>query len=141
MSQDWPVVAENDDGIRPAGLPDHCFYCHQRVGSPHAPDCVTVYKVVLYDVLVNDKKLGELVRHEPFSWDAARCEASRNGGSWCAMNAFDQATWQPGAKAKLNRALRAAGSTCGCGVLVFKFNRVTRPGPCRDLRPEEETCT
>ena len=25
----WPTVHEKDDGIRPAGRPDQCFYCKQ----------------------------------------------------------------------------------------------------------------
>jgi hypothetical protein len=36
----WPLVAPNDDGIRPAGPRDACFYCRQKVGQPHKPDCV-----------------------------------------------------------------------------------------------------
>jgi hypothetical protein len=43
----WPLVAVNDDGIRPAGEPDECFYCHQKVGQPHGRDCVCVKKRVL----------------------------------------------------------------------------------------------
>ena len=30
----WPLVDKNDDGIRPAGRQDACFYCGQRVGLP-----------------------------------------------------------------------------------------------------------
>jgi hypothetical protein len=46
----WPLVAVNDHGIRPAGLPDQCFYCHQKVGSPHARDCVVVWKLARLEV-------------------------------------------------------------------------------------------
>jgi len=43
----WPLVAINDDGIRPAGEPDECFYCKQEVGQPHGRVCVMVTKRVL----------------------------------------------------------------------------------------------
>ena len=49
MSADpWPLVVEKDDGIRPAGPPDACFYCAQKVGQLHARDCVMVVKVVRF---------------------------------------------------------------------------------------------
>ncbi len=35
----FPLVDKNDDGIRPAGKPDQCFYCQQKVGSEHKKDC------------------------------------------------------------------------------------------------------
>ena len=41
-----PLVHPQDDGIRPAGLPDECFYCKQKIGNPHLEDCVAVTKKV-----------------------------------------------------------------------------------------------
>ena len=38
----WPLVNPKDDGIRPAGKPDECFYCNRKVGEPHGRDCVMV---------------------------------------------------------------------------------------------------
>jgi hypothetical protein len=72
----WPLVDPKDDGIRPAGEPDACFYCSQKVGQPHALDCVVVKKkvVVRYTVLA--------IIDVPHSWGADRilhCE--NNGGS------------------------------------------------------------
>jgi hypothetical protein len=60
----WPLVAINDDGIRPAGEPDECFYCHQKVGQPHGRDCVIVTKRVLVRYVV------EVVINVPHSWTA-----------------------------------------------------------------------
>ena len=34
-----PLVLKDDDGIRPAGRPNQCFYCNQQVGKPHKQDC------------------------------------------------------------------------------------------------------
>lgn len=28
-----PIVKKDDTGIRPAGKPDECFYCHSKVGE------------------------------------------------------------------------------------------------------------
>jgi len=46
MTQHFPLVVPGDHGIRPAGKPDECFYCSQRIGVPHKPDCVMVTKRV-----------------------------------------------------------------------------------------------
>ncbi len=51
--QDWPVVHELDDGIRPAGPPDACLYCGQKVSSPHSKDCVMVTKRILVSVQIS----------------------------------------------------------------------------------------
>ncbi|HET9375657.1 MAG TPA: hypothetical protein VFO40_11830 [Chthoniobacterales bacterium] len=61
---DWPLVAINDDGIRPAGEPDECFYCNHKVGQPHGRDCVTVTKRVLVRYVV------EAAINVPHSWTA-----------------------------------------------------------------------
>lgn len=34
------IVQVDDDGIRPAGKPDECFYCKQKIGTQHKSDCV-----------------------------------------------------------------------------------------------------
>lgn len=40
MQNNEILVLVNDDGIRPAGRQDECFYCNQKVGMPHSCDCV-----------------------------------------------------------------------------------------------------
>lgn len=47
-----PLVHPHDDGIRPAGGPDHCFYCQQKVGSPHLESCVTLTKKVTMQLTI-----------------------------------------------------------------------------------------
>lgn len=49
----WPTVDPEDDGIRPAGASDECFYCHQKVGEPHQRDCVIVTKRVRVRYLID----------------------------------------------------------------------------------------
>jgi hypothetical protein len=43
---DFPLVDPRDDGIRPAGAPDECFYCKQKVGTPHLYECTAVSQKV-----------------------------------------------------------------------------------------------
>lgn len=80
----WPVVQPDDDGIRPAGKPDECFYCHQKVGTQHAQECVTVSK------LVRLKYTFEVDVRVPHFWEPHTIEFHRNESSWCADNAVDE---------------------------------------------------
>ena len=75
----WPLVVENDDGIRPAGRPDTCFYCNQKIGQPHAADCVIVQKTVRLRFTI------DLDIEVPHSWDADKMRA-KYLGTWCASN-------------------------------------------------------
>jgi hypothetical protein len=59
----WPLVHPKDDGIRPAGNPDECFYCNQKVGQPHAPDCVAVSRRARFTVTL------EVDIDMPCCWD------------------------------------------------------------------------
>jgi hypothetical protein len=85
MSTDapWPLVATNDDGIRPAGEPDQCFYCQERVGSEHKRDCVIVTKKVRVRFTV------ELDVDIPHCWDRGLVEFQYNDSKWCARNLAD----------------------------------------------------
>ncbi len=38
------LVLKNDSGIRPAGKPDECFYCNQKIGTPHLDDCTMLLR-------------------------------------------------------------------------------------------------
>lgn len=75
-----PLVKENDDGIRPAGEPDECFYCHSKVGEPHKFNCVTVCKNVKVRATI------EYVKPVPVSWDKEMIEFHHNQGTYCANN-------------------------------------------------------
>lgn len=71
------VTPEN--GVRPAGKDNECFYCHQPLGTEHLVDCALRTRTVLveYRVLV--------VKHYPTDpdWDAHLVEFQINDGSWC----------------------------------------------------------
>jgi hypothetical protein len=76
----WPIVTNNDPGFRPAGQNDHCFYCKQRIGTPHKETCVIVVKTVKVRYTI------ELEIEVPYFWDQHNIEFHRNEGSWCANN-------------------------------------------------------
>lgn len=82
-NNNWPIVAENDDGIRPNGSPDQCIYCQQKIGQPHRRDCVTISKIARV------RYAFEIEVEIPHRWGKEEFEFHRNESSWCADNAFD----------------------------------------------------
>ena len=95
----WPLVDPHDDGIRPAGEPDACFYCQQKVGTEHKRNCVIVEKLVRLRYSIDvDVEI-------PYSWDKNMVEFHRNESSWCANNAVDQIQAQVEASDKDGRCL------------------------------------
>lgn len=75
-----PVVQPNDYGIRPAGKPDECFYCHSKIGEFHKDGCVMITKPV---------KIKAILYCEidvPEHWDKEQIEYHYNDGTWCADN-------------------------------------------------------
>jgi len=77
-----PLVLEDDDGIRPAGRPDECFYCRQKVGTPHGEECVIPQKKVKITYTF------DLEIEVPYSWGKKQIEFHRNESSWCSDNAI-----------------------------------------------------
>lgn len=79
----WPEVLEDDDGIRPAGPPDECFYCHQKVGQGHGLDCPCVEKTVLL------RYTFEIPVRVPWFWESDDVENHRNWRSCADNTLFD----------------------------------------------------
>lgn len=111
-----PLVAVNDDGIRPAGKQDECFYCHQKIGQPHKADCVVITKRVKIKYTI------ELEVDVPYSWEAHEIEFQRNESSWCASNLIDE----------LKDYEEKHG--CLCGITTCEFVEVIDNKPTRKLR-------
>lgn len=107
-----PPVTPDDDGIRPAGPPDACLYCKQKVGDPHLAECVTVKRTVVVRMTV------EYEVDVPQSWDKEQIEFHRNEGSWCANNALDEL-------AQLHDAESA--ETCLCPSARFEYVGEAKP--------------
>lgn len=118
-----PLVLPRDDGIRPAGPPDACFYCQQKVGQPHLAACVTMLKRVKVSYTF------ELEIEVPYSWSAAEIESHRGGSSWCANNAIEDL-----------RDYMDDFDTCLCRGFSAKVLGVAEPGPLQRPEREEESC-
>jgi len=111
---DWPIVLPNDDGIRPAGMPDRCFYCGQRVGEPHGSKCAAVHKMVRVQYSF------DIEIEVPAFWDKDNVEFHRNDSSWCANNAI-------GDIGKFLERIDQEDSNCLCGVFEAKFLGAVEP--------------
>ena len=145
-SYDWPLVDPNDDGIRPAGKPDQCFYCQQTVGTPHGKKCVIVTKLV--EMRVTLKMNGRTYRgiwevREPYSWDARMSEFHKNESSWCANNFLNEeecgtVAWESDDTAIWKALSAISDEECLCDRLHFEFVRVIDATPTRKLRTIKE---
>lgn len=123
----WPLVAPGDDGIRPAGRPDECFYCQRRVGELHGSNCVCVNKIVEYSVFAHGRPVGTFRRADPHSWTVHDCEFHKNRSSWCSDSALDEMVWSDPFVEE--EAAKLAIDSCCCGFLEFRFERVIDDGP------------
>jgi hypothetical protein len=111
----WPVVVENDDGIRPAGAPDECFYCHKKVGEAHGLECVTVLKQIEVTVSFRYKKFV------PHFWDDNDVIHHHDLSSSCASNLLHE----------IERAAEESGQGCPCGTTETTVLGVVDNGPFR----------
>lgn len=115
---EFPLVSKNDDGIRPAGPPDTCFYCHRKVGEHHQFNCVTVSK------RVRVRYSYELEIDIPWFWEADNFEFHRNDGSWCADNSFNELNAQ-------SEIIEASGE-CWCNRFQAEFIEVVDDTPRKE---------
>lgn len=139
VSHAFPVL-KNDDGIRPAGRPDECFYCHRRVGEDHAKDCVTIVVDVDYTVFLDDKEIGVYRTQEPSTWTTQNGEFHLNEGSWCVSNLLEAAKFEATKeiKAQLQELHKAKGCLCNAGVTLKELKRGMTPRRTRIRRPEKQ---
>jgi hypothetical protein len=141
----WPAVLPNDEGIRPAGKPDQCFYCGRRVGQSHVYDCVTVTSLVRFAVLLNGTRMGHYDRHSPHHWTTHDREFQLNEGSWCASNAMETIVWDAGEPplevAGLDLDEDGVSISGGCAYLLLEFReeQVLDVGPFIETRDEDST--
>lgn len=93
-----------DNGPRPAGKPDRCFYCNQCIGELHTETCVLRNRTVVVRAVV------EYVVRVPSSWSVEDILFHRNDSSWCKSNLISELE-------------RIDGSVCLCGSVLFEFVR------------------
>jgi hypothetical protein len=135
-TDNWPVVHEQDHGIRPAGRQDSCFYCGKKIGEIHSKDCVIVTKRVLLSIKSYDGDItGTWETDEPHSFGPEMIEFRYNDRSWCANNILSEkdVVWDQVDAARQLEAQAMSG--CLCGVLQLKFERVVDDTPRRKLAP------
>ena len=118
---EWPIVHERDDGIRPAGRPDECFYCKSKIGSRHAKDCVVVKKKVKI------KYIFEIDVDVPHFWTKENIEFHRNESSWCAENALEE----------ISIAANSEGYSCCCHIFEAEYLKDIDTNPQRKIRKEK----
>lgn len=124
-----PIVLEDDDGIRPDGNQNECFYCRSNVGNRHRKDCVTLLKMTRYKVMYEDRVVGEFVTSDPWSWSNYDCEFHKNDSSWCADNALDLIDWSDHSVEKIIETISEDPNRCTCPILSFRVLRIEDEGP------------
>jgi hypothetical protein len=73
------ILSAEDDGVRPAGRPDQCFYCSAPKGK-HKPDCVVPQRTVVIEMKIR------YVTEMPAAWTKDEIEFKLNESSSCADN-------------------------------------------------------
>lgn len=127
----WPNVVPGDDGIRPAGSPDQCFYCKSFIGQPHKPDCVCVYQKVQYRVHLNYEGrqfAGKYTRFEPHFWSVDEMHFMRNESTWCAGNSVDDIQWDDSEANRIAEKLNE-GDDCPCPFIDFEVESILDSRP------------
>ncbi len=144
---EWPTVLPNDEGIRPAGKQDRCFYCHNKIGELHGIECVTVEKKVKYEVYLQErpennspeKLVGHFTRNDPFFWSSYDCDFHKNESSWCASNAVDDIEWiDPKFEEELAANVKKFGYNCECSFLRFEYDETVDEGPFITIEVADE---
>jgi hypothetical protein len=75
-----------DNGPRPAGKPNECFYCHRKIGQQHANDCPCRHRTIVVEARIRYVTVtSEYVTPESFN---ARHDCSDGAGTWCGDNVF-----------------------------------------------------
>lgn len=69
-----------DNGPRPAGPPDECFYCQTKLGGEHKPNCVLRLRTVVVRATI------EYVITVPEFWSPDFINFHRNDSPWCSSN-------------------------------------------------------
>ena len=110
-------VLPNDDGIRPAGPPDECFYCQQKVGQIHGAECAVMRQHVLLRAWVRDQGVFEWMEAVPFYWDELQIIFHYNHGTWCADNI-------PG--------IEEIAGECNCWKTTVEVVAIANRGPVRE---------
>ncbi len=103
---DRPLVTDAD--VPPAGRPGECFWCKEKLGVPHGPECVTVTRKGVV------RLTAEYVVDVPAHWTKEGIEFHRNESSWCSSNGIRE----------LDAAFGDESGTCPCGSDAIQYEYV-----------------
>lgn len=136
----FPVLPD-DDGIRPAGKPDACFYCQTRVGNHHRIDCACLGRAAVFDIELHADRwdsswppvapdrgtpIGTVTLWSGVDQGDDDIIFHRNYGNWCTDNLLDDidagndratidADWLP----RLRSISLEEG--CACGYVYLRL--------------------
>jgi hypothetical protein len=139
------TVIENDDGIRPAGPKNACFYCKSKIGQKHSYTCAIVEQEV--ELVAMFDRYDETVTFRipiPFFWKGEDIDHHFNQGMWCADNLFVYVREDEKAQRVLESAhekLVKHRDGCLCNYTTIEFVKVIDKGPFipkRNPHDEEE---
>lgn len=99
----WEV---NEEGVRPAGPPDACFYCGKKKGAEHGHDCVIRKRTVVTRITL------DLVQLVPEGWEEEQINFYLNDPVWCLENLREE----------IERAL-SNKHACSCKIMEGKYQR------------------
>lgn len=102
-----------DNGPRPAGPANQCFYCTRKIGQEHAADCPLRVRTVVVDISL---RIGMQV---PETWTESNIQSFFNGGN-CINNQVTE----------LENSFLAAGKKCLCEA--FSGVRFVREATAED---------
>lgn len=108
--EDWTILSaeEGGNGPRPAGPPDECFYCHNKVGEQHKEECVLRKRTVVVRLSI------DLVVDVPESWDEESITFYYNESSSCSDNRLNEIS-------KLLQRIDEKGLPCSCNYVSAKY--------------------
>lgn len=139
----WPDVLPDDDGIRPGGESDECFYCGRKVGQPHQHTCICVSSLTKWGVYLipasgERRKVGTMEDYKPYGRELRQWEFHLNESSWCADNAWDtdgsgMIKWTDG-RVPQELLERGDDTCCSCSLLEFEFEGIVDIGPFITVR-------
>jgi hypothetical protein len=117
-------VLSNDDGIRPAGSPDACFYCRKKVGELHKTSCVMIRQEVELEATFEGSDFKVVFRsEEPWSWNEHDIVFRYNDSTWCADNLQEKC------EEDLKAKMKVPEGQCLCNVTTVRLVRVVDVGP------------
>ncbi len=100
------ILPVKDNGVRPAGAPNLCFYCGNAIQKEHKADCVCRQRTVVVELTLT------YVISVPASWTEDDILFHRNDSSFCMNNDLTAlAEWAN------------EGNNCTCMMSAVKFLR------------------